>query len=92
MKQIYKYAAKIEERFTLELPEGAEILTAQEQGENPCIWALVDTESPKVKRTFAVYGTGTTGIPDDPGDYIGTFQLCRGTFVFHLFEIRRVSK
>jgi hypothetical protein len=33
-----------------------------------------------------MYGTGHD-MPDDPGQYVGTFQMHGGALVFHLFEV-----
>jgi len=84
MKEIWKY--KLEPRTELEMPEGARILSVQNQHEQPCLWALVEVSMPKVKRMFTIYGTGHS-LPANPGNYLGTFQLQMGAFVFHVFEV-----
>jgi hypothetical protein len=86
-KQIWKFAINAN-RFAVEMPKNAEILTVQVQNETPCIWALVNPESPKELRHFEFYGTGHD-IHCDMGierKYINTFQLDGGALVFHLFE------
>ena len=85
-KQIWKFV--IEGSGSFPIPGGAEILTLQMQGDNPCIWALVDPSKEKEFRNFEVYGTGHN-IHCDMGverKYIGTFQISGGSLVFHLFE------
>lgn len=72
---------------TLDLPEESWVLSVGAQGGFICLWVLVDTESPKTKRTFKFYGTGwNIEEHKDALFYIGTVQMpCTG-FVFHVFE------
>jgi hypothetical protein len=95
MRTIWKFSTLTEgdfrERFTLQMPIGAEILTIQTDQKNnhPTIWALVDPESEVEDRHFELYGTGHS-IEDDAGverKYIGTYQYQKGEFVGHIFEI-----
>jgi len=83
MKTIWKFELPIE--GTIEMPIGAEILGVQVQRDEPRLWAMVDPSAPKEKRQFKIYGTGHT-MPDNPGKYVGTFQIAEGTFIFHVFE------
>jgi hypothetical protein len=88
MKTIYKYELKMKDFQHLLLPAEAEILTVQAQGNTPCIWAKVNTESPLEERCFEMFGTGIN-IPSGMGvsrKYINSFQLFGGSLVFHLFE------
>lgn len=87
---IYKYPipgrAIIEESFSLDLPQGAQVLDVQVQRGSPCIWAMVNPWNETVPRRFLLNGTG---FPlDSPGElaYVGTFQMEDGTLVYHLFE------
>lgn len=85
MKTIYKYEISpgIE---SFEMPVGAEVLTVQAQNDKPYLWALVDTTEKAVEmRKFGVYGTGHN-MPQEPGEYVGTFQLHGGSLVFHVFD------
>lgn len=88
MKTIFKYTLSPDDA-PVEMPVGAEVLTAREQGENICVWARVETtETLKDKRTFKVFGTGHE-IPDDPNfHYVGTAMLQGGGLVMHVFENR----
>ena len=70
---------------TINMPVGAQILTAQEQGGGVALWALVDPGAQKHNRTFSVYATGQTHH-DNPGLYIGTVQVQGGAIVLHVFE------
>ena len=84
MKEIRKW--KLEPSVTvISMPIKAEILCVQSQFDAPCIWAVVDTNKPYEDRIFKVHGTGWK-VPEDPGEYIGTFQLEGGALVFHVFE------
>lgn len=79
---IWKYPLETTGPFELSLPYGAEILTADVQGEQPCLWALVDAENTEETRRFAIVGTGH---PAPVRGYLCTFQ--QPPFVWHLFEI-----
>lgn len=85
MERIYKYPIPIEDNITIELPEGARVLTVQIQKGKPYIWAKVDPNAPKIKRYFKLFGTGHQ--ISNTNKYIGTFQIYEGDLVFHLFEI-----
>lgn len=74
---------------TVELPAGFQILTVQTQNNVPCLWAIVDADkSQKEVVHLNIYGTGHL-MPDEPGRYVGTFQIDDGMFVFHVFEPER---
>jgi hypothetical protein len=87
MKIVYKYPIEFDGHFTLMLPRGANILSVQMQGSIPCIWALVDPDEPEAARTFKLYGTGHPIAAPDTLQFVGTFQVDEGMFVFHLFEV-----
>lgn len=86
MKSIFKYQLKTTDLQEIEMPELAEVLCVQVQNGIPCIWAKVETENALKKRAFFVVGTGNP-LPDNPSNYIGTYQLYDGGLVFHLFEL-----
>lgn len=88
MKTIWKWA--VQEETTIDMPVGAKVLTVQAQCGLPQLWALVDPDAKRETRTFTVYGTGHD-MPDEPGQYVGTFQQCEGKFVFHVFEGKAAS-
>jgi hypothetical protein len=67
---------------TILVPEGAELLTAREQFEHPCVWFLCDKSKPMERRLVAMVGVGDPAPSD--GRYIGSCQLMGG--VFHVFE------
>lgn len=82
----------ITETTVRQLPQGAEILTAQFQLSSGRIkvWALVEADRPMEDRTFRVYGTDHA-LEESPDrlTYIATTQ--QGPFVWHVFEVDRPS-
>ena len=87
MKTIYKYILT-PNKLKIETFKGAKFLTVQNQFEEICIWAEVDTNQPTEWRYFEVFGSGHQ-IPEDMGvdrEYIGTVMLMTGTLVFHIYE------
>ncbi len=85
MLTIYKYQLDINDIVEIVMPHHARILDIQIQYGCPCIWAIVDTEQPKVTRRFRVFGTGHP-MDKDYTNFIGTIQSQDGTLVFHVFE------
>lgn len=93
MTEIWKFKIeKAEGDIEIEMPALSEILCVQAQDDQPCIWAKVFTDAGinRVKRIFQVFGTGH----EMPGitkrrEYIGTFQLFNGRYVYHLFELKQ---
>ncbi len=83
IKKVLKYTVPIGISFSLELPKGAEISTVWEQCGKPQIWFVADTENPKETRNFRLILTG------HPIKYIGSFELEKGSFLGHLFEIKK---
>lgn len=83
--RIWKWPLMITDRQTIEMPSGAKMLTVQMQGERPQLWALCDETNPLTERKIAIYGTGNP-VPDEPGQYIATFQSHGGLLVWHVFE------
>ena len=57
-RRIWKYPLEITDTQNLMMPEGAEILAAQMQGDTLCLWALVNPDAPKQRREIEVLGTG----------------------------------
>ena len=86
MSTIWKYAIPVADKFTLDMPKGAKIISLQVQLGAPCIWAIVDPDLREKEREFVVVGTGHE-LPDYPVEFIGTFQVNNGQLVFHVFEV-----
>lgn len=85
MTKIYKYPFVIDDRVSLEMPEGAKVLSVQYQHSTPCIWAMVDTLRPSKVRRFRVFGTGHD-LPRAGLAFIGTIQDEPVGLVWHVFE------
>ena len=87
---VWKYEIPMIDAFSLTMPEDAQILTVQVQAapNGVMMWALVNPQSPPVQRRFRLAGTGHPIDEDSPHlRFLGTFQLDRGTLVFHVFEL-----
>lgn len=67
------------------MPIGAELLTVQMQGNQPCLWALVNPDCGPEKRAISIFGTGHR-VNESTGKYLGTFQVSGGALIFHAFE------
>ena len=89
--RIWKWQLNLTDEQTVMMPTGAKLLDVQMQGETTggacCLWAMCDENAPKEPRRIAIYGTGNL-MPDEPGEYIATFQVHGGALVFHAFELR----
>jgi hypothetical protein len=86
---IWTYFLDTKDFNRIPMPDGATVLAVAVQGDQPCLWALVDPMASNMNapRTFRTYGTGQA-MPDNPGFYIGTYQLHGGSLVFHVFEVQ----
>ena len=87
MKTIWKFVLD-PRHLTLDMPQGAVVLTAREQRDEICIWAEVDPSAINEARFFDVFGTGhdlPTGMGLDRR-YIGTAMLHGGSLVLHVYE------
>lgn len=84
-KTIWKFV--LQPKCEIEMPEGAELLTVQEQGDDICLWAVVEPNSPRVTRKFVGFGTGHPIPGDLQLKFVGTALLHGGALVFHIFEI-----
>jgi hypothetical protein len=86
---IWKYFLEVNDFNRIPMPYEATVLTLAVQGDQPCLWALVDPMAShmNVPRTFRTYSTGQA-MPDNPGIYIGTYQLRGGSLAFHVFEVQ----
>ena len=85
MATIWKYPIPLQDEFTIQMPDGAQILYVQAQNNMAYMWARVLTEQSVVDRNFRLRGTGH--FIDLDCIHIGSFMLYGGDFVFHLFEV-----
>lgn len=73
----------------IELPKTYKPIAYGFQGDKPVMWAIVDPEAQKVKRSFLLAETGKE-YDFASAEHIGTAQFVKedGSFrVFHLFEV-----
>jgi hypothetical protein len=84
--RIWKWTLDLVDVQTIEVPAGAKLLSVQVQQDKIQLWALCDENAPKEPRRIALYGTGNP-MPDNPSEYIATFQMYNGHLVLHAFEI-----
>lgn len=84
--RIWKWTLEVTDRQKIPMPVKAIPLSVQPQHGGLQMWALCDETAEKVDRTIAIYGTGNP-IPDEPGNFIGTFQMSGGALVFHVFDL-----
>jgi hypothetical protein len=86
LRSIWKFTLRVADEQGVEMPEGAQILTVQNQGEWLILWAKVNPDARAVKRRIWVVGTGHP-MPDVFGlAYIGTVQQADGALVWHVFD------
>ncbi len=74
--------------ITLQLPQGAELLTVEDQREGAMLYCLVPNapSTSYVERTFLCINTGN--VIDKPNlKYICTFRSIDGQVVWHFFEV-----
>jgi hypothetical protein len=87
MHKIFKYPLVIHRLVEVPIPKDARILKIDAQYDQPCLWALVDTDNEPETRSFIIQGTGWAfDKPLDDLTYIDSFQMSGGQFVWHVFE------
>ena len=78
------------------MPKGARILSIQVQPqrntaslwqETVQMWVIADYHAYMVKRKIQSWGTGYQLPNGDPGKFLGTVQMNRGSFVLHFFDL-----
>ncbi len=89
--KVFKYQCEVTDKFRMELPEHAQILTVHMQKGFVCIWALVDPDAQMEFRWFRMVGTGHPIDVLESGSFVGTVFM-GAELVFHLFEIKAESK
>jgi hypothetical protein len=88
MMTIWKFPLTTTDEQVVQMPRNAVILSAQVQGQDICLWAMVNPESPKEGRHIRIVGTGHPFPEGRYCKFIGTVQLEGGSLVFHVFEKR----
>ncbi len=84
-RKIYKYPLEMVDTQIVAMPEGAQIISVQMQGDTLCLWAIVDIEPelPVTNRQIEIIGTGNLFMQTNRL-YIATAQC--GPLVWHVFE------
>ena len=85
---IWKYSLGPTSNHTLWMPKGAEVIHADVQHGEFCLWAIIpDREAEKENRYFLIAGTGGPGdCRIIKGNHVTTFL--DGAFVWHVFEVK----
>ena len=83
---IWKFPIELRGLQYVEMPVGAKILYVAQQYDQVCLWAKINTNALKERRTIHVAGTGHS-IPDCGMNYIGSVMMDGGAMVFHVFEV-----
>lgn len=73
--------------ITLDMPRGARLLTAREQGSALCLWAEVDPTAPVRPVHFRVTRTGDVLAPLERRRHIGTGVLNGDALILHVFVL-----
>lgn len=81
--KIYKYELELTDVQTIQVPYRFQPLSVQFQGDNLCLWAMMNENScDMVYKTITIIGTGNS-IGRGPGVFIDTVQ--KNGFVWHIF-------
>lgn len=86
MKRVFKFEIPIDDEVVIDMPEGAEVLHFDVQGELPYIWVRVDPDLPEKEYRFRFAGTGHH-LEDNVGKHLGSCMMRGGALVWHLFEL-----
>jgi hypothetical protein len=85
-RTIHKYKLDFSEFNRVTMPVDATLLSVQMQGNQLCLWAMIDKEQMAVEsRAIGVFGTGHE-LPETRLIFITTFQLPASNEVYHVFE------
>jgi hypothetical protein len=85
MSKIFKYKLKVTDMQVIALPAMHQILSAQVQRGEICVWARVWEDTPLVSKWFYIFGTGHAIADGIPMDFIDTVQMHDGSLIFHVF-------
>lgn len=92
MKTVWKF--EIDPRAEVckvKMPIGSKPLSVQLQFESAQLWCLCNPQERLYEeRHFVLVGTGER-FTSDIVNYIGTFQVQGGAFIWHLFEVQPVA-
>jgi hypothetical protein len=86
MDKIYKYILD-PNNWTVELPKNSNIISAESQGDNIVVYAIVNTEEKELRKVeIRVFGTGhNIDINLNYYIFLDTVKMYGGTLMFHVF-------
>lgn len=82
---VWKWDLAVTDIQKLEMPVMAKLLCVQIQYGTPRLWALINPDALTEERTIVTLGTGLR-FDSHPGEYVGTYQINNGLWVFHIFD------
>lgn len=86
-KVIYKYQMPVKERFSMRLPQGAEIIRVADQDGMFWMWAVVNTNSPDETRNFVAVKCGGNVPENRTLNYIGMCAIfVQQELALYIFE------
>ncbi|KKM98906.1 hypothetical protein LCGC14_1153160 [marine sediment metagenome] len=88
MITVWKFPLSYLDRFSLEVPLGAEFIHFDMQGSIPTVWALVNSDNSKQRRSLRMAGTGHELPAGYDYSHIGSCIDANTGLVWHLFEAR----
>lgn len=71
----------------VDMPRGAEVLSAGQQDGDLFIWAMVDGDQPTETRIIDAAWTGNNLVPCINRRFIGSVQI--RSLMFHVFELKQ---
>ena len=83
--RIWKFPLTLNDEAEVEMPEGSEVISVDNQGGTICLWAICSPAMPTDIRRFAIVGTGNP-MPTKLKKFIGT--VIQHPFVWHVFEMK----
>jgi len=84
MDTVWKFRLDSINEQELRIPRGYTPLCIMIQDEQPQLWCRVDAASPEIPVKVFTHGTGHA-ITDPSVSYVGSYQLCNGALVLHVF-------
>ena len=86
MRIIYKYSLDITDTQIIQMSIGANILCVQFQGDQLCLWAMVDPHVARKGRQIHIVGTGHDCCYVSTAKHIGTVLQPDLPLVWHVFD------
>lgn len=85
MTTVWKFELGVDDKQTIMMPQGAQLLSIHEQYGRLCMWALVESDAIKVPREILILGTGHPAKDLTNYDYVGTAVMCGSSLVWHVW-------